>query len=88
MPCLLRRAGKSSCCWARTTRPVLALENWLKIANIKEGYVFRRVGLYGNIGKSRLSGNAIGAIVKRAVEWGKLGDPDDYGGHSLAPLCN
>jgi integrase len=64
------------------TCPVLALENWLKVANIKEGPVFRHVGLYGNV-LGGLSGDAVGRIVKRLVSRAKLDDPAEYGGHSL-----
>ncbi|HVA91973.1 MAG TPA: hypothetical protein VNL71_19270, partial [Chloroflexota bacterium] len=31
------------------TCPILALDNWLKIAGIQDGYVLRRVGRHGNV---------------------------------------
>ena len=64
------------------TCPVLALDNWLKIAGITHGHVLRRVGRHGNVGKS-LDKDSIGRIVKRLVGRAKIGDPADYGGHSL-----
>jgi integrase len=64
------------------TCPVLALENWLKIANIKQGPVFRSVGQYGNIGGG-LHPNSIGRLVKHLVRRAKLSTPQCYGGHSL-----
>ena len=64
------------------TCPVEALENWLKIASIKDGLVFRRVGEHGNVGPA-LSKDSIGRIVKRLVKRAKLADPGSYGGHSL-----
>ena len=62
--------------------PVMALENWVKIASIKDGPLFRRVGLYGNVGPA-LDKDSIGRIVKRLVKRAKLANPDSYGGHSL-----
>jgi integrase len=62
--------------------PVMAIENWLKIASIKGGQLFRRVGLHGNVGPA-LDKDSIGRIVKRLVRRAKLANPDTYGGHSL-----
>ena len=64
------------------TCPVMALENWLKISNVKEGFVFRRVGQHGNVGLA-LHKDSVGRIVKALVKRAKLANPDDYGGHSL-----
>jgi len=64
------------------TCPVMALENWLKIASIADGPVFRRVGEFGNVGTA-LNKDSIGRIVKRLVKRAKLADPGAYGGHSL-----
>jgi integrase len=64
------------------TCPVLALENWLQTAGIKEGFVLRSVGLYGNIGEE-LDKDSIGRIIKKLVKRARLANPKDYGGHSL-----
>lgn len=64
------------------TCPILALDNWLKIAGITEGFVLRRVGAHGNVG-GPLSKDSIGRIVKRLVRRADIGDAADYGGHSL-----
>jgi len=64
------------------TCPVMALENWLKVAGIKTGQIFRRVGQHGNVGDS-LDKDSIGRIVKRLVRRAKLANPESYGGHSL-----
>jgi len=64
------------------TCPVMALENWLKISNVKEGFVFRRVGQHGNVGPA-LHKDSVGRIVKGLVKRAKLANPDAYGGHSL-----
>ena len=64
------------------TCPVLALDNWLQVAGITEGHVLRRVGRHGNVGAA-LGKDSIGRIVQRLVGRAKLGDPKEYGGHSL-----
>jgi integrase len=64
------------------TCPVLALENWLKIARIQDGYVFRSVGQYGKVGKG-MHANSIGRLVKQLVRKAKIAGAQDYGGHSL-----
>lgn len=38
------------------TCPVLALDNWLKIAGIQEGFVLRRVGRHGTLAGTRARG--------------------------------
>jgi integrase len=64
------------------TCPVLALENWLAVSGIKEGFVFRSVGQYGKIGGG-LNPNSIGWIIKKLVRKANLAHPEEYGGHSL-----
>jgi integrase len=64
------------------TCPVMALENWIKISGIKDGFVFRRVGQHGNVGKA-LNKDSVGRIVKKLVERAKIAQPEAYGGHSL-----
>jgi integrase len=64
------------------TCPVMAIENWITIASIQDGQLFRSVGLHGNVGPA-LDKDSIGRIVKRLVRRAKLANPDAYGGHSL-----
>ena len=56
------------------TCPVLALENWIKISGIKDGFVFRRVGQHGNVGAA-LDKDSIGRIVKKLVKQAHLASP-------------
>ena len=68
--------GKKSFC------PVLALKEWLRVAQIREGAVFRKV--HGDwIGPSGLNANSVGRLVKRIL--GEVGyeNLEAYGGHSL-----
>jgi len=60
----------------------MALENWLKIAQVREGPVFRSVGQYGKVGGG-LHPNSIGRLVKDLVRKAKISAPESYGGHSL-----
>jgi integrase len=64
------------------TCPVMALENWLKVAGVESGQVFRRVGQHGTVGDG-LDKDSIGRIVKRLVRRARLANPESYGGHSL-----
>ncbi len=64
------------------TCAVLALEDWLKIAGISSGRVFRSVGQYGSIGKS-LHPESVGEIIKTLVRKGRIANAKAYGGHSL-----
>jgi integrase len=64
------------------TCPVLALENWMAMAPVKDGYLLRSVGQYGSVGQS-LDKDSIGAIIKRLVKRARLAHPEEYGGHSL-----
>jgi integrase len=62
--------------------PVSALEQWLAVANIAEGPVFRPVSRAGKVMARRLSAEAVASIVKDRIK--SLGrDPSRYSGHSL-----
>ncbi|WP_288905356.1 site-specific integrase [uncultured Sneathiella sp.] len=62
--------------------PVLALEAWLKLANIAAGPLFRPVTRHGESKDTRLSKEAVSRIVKQYAEVIGL-DPSNYSGHSL-----
>ncbi|TAV56257.1 site-specific integrase [Rhizobium leguminosarum] len=67
--------------------PVSALEDWLRVASIESGAVFRPVDRHGHVGERRLSGEAVSIIVKERVA--AIGIvPGRYSGHSLrAGFC-
>lgn len=50
-----------------TTCPVQAIKAWLLAAKIGDGPLFRPIDRHGNLGEAPLSGDAVAAIVKRAV---------------------
>lgn len=62
--------------------PVLALENWTKLAGITGGPIFRRVDRHGKIKPQRLSGEAISNILRSRLAQVGI-DPINYSGHSL-----
>ena len=49
------------------TCPVRALRDWMMAARLGDGPLFRGIDRHGNIGRAALSGEAIAAVVKRAV---------------------
>ena len=62
--------------------PVRALENWLSIARIEDGPVFRPVDRHQHVSASRLSGEAVSLIVRDRMATAGF-DPTGYSGHSL-----
>ena len=62
--------------------PVQALQNWLTIAEIKSGALFRRMYRGDNVGTSHLSPQSVAMIIKDYAN--KVGlDSAQYSGHSL-----
>lgn len=62
--------------------PVAALSRWLDVAGITSGPIFRPVNRNGDIGTTRLSGEAVCVIVRERVVGAGI-DPTGYSGHSL-----
>jgi len=62
--------------------PVTALKNWLAVAGIEAGPIFRAVGKGGRIGPSALSDKSVAKRVKHYA--GQVGlDAADFAAHSL-----
>lgn len=62
--------------------PRLALQHWLKVSGITEGYLFRPINRHDQIAGHPLTAQAIALIVKRIIQ--QTGrDPALYSGHSL-----
>lgn len=64
------------------TCPVRALEQWLALADIKSGAVFRPIDRHGNLKVQRLTAQSVALIVKRYASAAGLA-VDDFSGHSL-----
>lgn len=62
--------------------PVRALVNWLEIAGIKEGFVFRAVTRHDRIARHGLSAQSVALVVKASVAR-VGGDSKKVSGHSL-----
>ena len=64
------------------TCPVRAVREWLDVAAIMSGPVFRSVNRHGQVQPGRLSDKAVAIVVKRHAPGAGL-DPSRYAGHSL-----
>lgn len=75
---VLRREN-SSCC------PVSALDNWLTVASIESGHVFRRIFKNRKIGASPLSDRSVSLIIKRSAKTAGYTKREiaGFSGHSL-----
>ena len=62
--------------------PVKALQNWLALAGIETGLVFRSISRHGHIG-ARLTAQSVALIVKAAIGRVRGHDAQNYSGHSL-----
>ena len=62
--------------------PVRAVTDWMVVAGITQGSVFRRLHRGDKVGRSRLSAPSVALVVKELA--GKAGlDAERYAGHSL-----
>lgn len=62
--------------------PHLALQHWMDVSGIREGFLFRPINRHDQIGDRPLTPHAISQIVKKIIE--QTGrDPAKYSGHSL-----
>ena len=67
--------ARGHCC------PVKALRDWLEVAGISEGAIFRTVTKYGTVG-GQLSDYGVNRVIKERAK--AIGfDPDKFSGHSL-----
>ena len=62
--------------------PVIALQQWLEVAKITEGPLFRAVNRHGLISDAALTPQAVALVVKERAKAVGL-DPAKYAGHSL-----
>jgi integrase len=65
-----------------TTCTVRAVRDWLALACIAEGPVFRSVDRHGNVRSTRLTGRAVALILKRAAADAGI-EEREISGHSL-----
>lgn len=72
---ILRQPDSSYC-------PVQALQDWLTVAEIERGALFRRMFRNDKVGKSRLSAQSVAMVIKDYAHKAGL-DSSRYSGHSL-----
>lgn len=65
-----------------TGRPVDALNDWLRVAHIDKGSVFRKIDRWGNISPRALEASAVNAIVKQRAKLAGL-EPEEFSAHGL-----
>lgn len=89
LPCLTLHLGRTKTTDADDDaralmigRPVTALKQWLKVAKITEGPVFRRIDQWGNVGTRPLSPQSINLILKNRCARAGL-DPAKFSAHGL-----
>jgi integrase len=73
----IRRVEDSEYC------PVSALREWVAVASIEEGAIFRGVPRSGLISRDAITGRTVGNAVKRAADEADLSQAENYTGHSL-----
>jgi len=62
--------------------PVISIQNWLEISNIKSGPLFRRFSKGSKLSSMRLTDQTVALIIKKYLELAGL-DSKNYSGHSL-----
>ena len=67
----------------RETCPVRTLQQWLDIAEIDEGPIFRPINRHGTVGPGRLSDRSVAFVVQRAAKRAGLDPAKLFAGHSL-----
>jgi site-specific recombinase XerD len=65
-----------------STCPVTAIKDWLELAAITNGPLFRAVSRYGTASEKRLTDQVVALVVKRSLVAAGV-RPDEYSGHSL-----
>lgn len=68
--------------WGRSVCPVKAVENWLNVAHIESGPVFRPVNRAGHVGCNQLHAQSVALILKDYAKAVGL-NPHNISGHSL-----
>ena len=62
--------------------PVLSLQKWIRISNIKSGALFRRFKKGSNLSDNRLTDQTIALLIKQYLKLAGI-DSKNYSGHSL-----
>ncbi|RDL46772.1 Tyrosine recombinase XerD [Ensifer sp. M14] len=89
LPCLSIRLGRTKTTTSDDDehviligRPVLALKQWLEVAGITEGPVFRRIDQWGNVDRRAMTPQSVNLILKTRCKQAGL-DPTLFSAHGL-----
>ena len=80
---IARRSQPENTPLSEFTRPVRALDEWLRQAGIGSGPVFRKVNRGENVQRAALNPASVAWILKRAMARAGVRDLHRYGAHSL-----
>ena len=62
--------------------PVISIQKWIKISNIKSGPLFRRFNKGSNLSENRLTDQTVALLIKKYLKLAGI-DCKNYSGHSL-----
>ena len=62
--------------------PVISIQEWIKISNIKKGPLFRRFTKGSNLTKDRLTDQTVALLIKKYLKMAGMNNKE-YSGHSL-----
>lgn len=68
---------------AETLCPIAALNIWCELAQIRSGYIFRRIKRNGTISQAPINAEHINVIIKEIASKCNLPDAQKYSSHSL-----
>lgn len=63
--------------------PVAAYQDWIALAMLTEGPVFRRINQWGHLGDKALHPNSLVPLLRNLFRAAQLPMPNSYSGHSL-----
>lgn len=63
--------------------PVTAYQEWIAVASLSEGPVFRRIDQWGHLGAEALHANSLIPLLRKLFRAANLPAPDSYSSHSL-----
>lgn len=63
--------------------PVAALTQWLELAGITSGPIFRRINKWGKVGDRALAPGSVLPLVRKILSQAGVNDAQSYGSHSL-----
>lgn len=63
--------------------PVAALAQWLEMADITNGPIFRRINKWGKVGDRALAPGSVLPLIRKILSKANINNAENYGSHSL-----